>query len=60
MMPGIKKIWVLTGMTLQIVDKPLTLAMKIMVLTIYSTQWSSQDIGCIFRKHEHKEGLSYI
>ena len=33
MMPGIKTIWVLTGMTLQIVDKPLTLAMKIMVLT---------------------------
>jgi hypothetical protein len=38
MMPGIRIIWVLTGMTLQIVDKPLTLAMKIMVLigrTIY-------------------------
>jgi hypothetical protein len=33
MMPGIKTTWVLTGMTLQIVDKPLTLAMKIMVLT---------------------------
>jgi hypothetical protein len=33
MMPGIKTIWVLTGMTLKIVDKPLTLAMKIMVLT---------------------------
>jgi hypothetical protein len=32
-MLGIKTIWVLTGMTLQIVDKPLTLAMKIMVLT---------------------------
>jgi hypothetical protein len=33
MMLGIKKIWVLTSMTLQIVDKPLTLAMKIMVVT---------------------------
>ena len=32
MMLGIKIIWVLTGMTLKIVDKPLTLAMKIMVL----------------------------
>jgi hypothetical protein len=32
-MPGIKTIWVLTGMTLKIIDKPLTLAMKIMVLT---------------------------
>jgi hypothetical protein len=32
-MSGIKTIWVLTGMTLHIVDKPLTLAMKIMVLT---------------------------
>jgi hypothetical protein len=36
MMPGIKTIWVLTGMTLQIVDKPLTLAMKIMVLTRFA------------------------
>jgi hypothetical protein len=35
MMPGIKKtILVLTGMTLQTVDKPLALAMKIMVLTL--------------------------
>jgi hypothetical protein len=33
MMPGIKTIWVLIGMTLQIVDNPLILAMKIMVLT---------------------------
>jgi hypothetical protein len=32
MMPGIKTIWVLTRMALQIVDNPLTLAMKIMVL----------------------------
>ena len=32
MMPGIKPIWILTCMTLQIVEKPLTLAMKIMVL----------------------------
>jgi hypothetical protein len=32
MMPGIKIIWALMGMTLQIVDKPLTIAMKIMVL----------------------------
>jgi hypothetical protein len=35
-MPAIKTIWVLTGMTLQIFDKPLTLAMKIMVLTVGS------------------------
>jgi hypothetical protein len=34
MIPGIKRIWVLIGMTLQIVDKPLILAMKIMVLTV--------------------------
>jgi len=34
MMSGIKTIWVLIGMTLQIVDKPLTLAMKITVLTV--------------------------
>jgi hypothetical protein len=33
MMPGIKTILVLTCMTLQTVDKHLTLAMKIMVLT---------------------------
>jgi hypothetical protein len=33
MMQGIKKIWVLKGMNFQIVDKSLTLAMKIMVLT---------------------------
>jgi hypothetical protein len=33
MMPDIITIWVLIGMTLQIVEKPLTLAMKIMVLT---------------------------
>jgi hypothetical protein len=33
MIPGMKTICVLTGMTLQIVEKPLTLAMKIMVLT---------------------------
>jgi hypothetical protein len=33
MMPGIKTTWVLTNMNLQIVEKPLTLAMKIMVLT---------------------------
>jgi hypothetical protein len=33
MMLGIKTTWVLTGMTLQIVDKPQTLAMQIMVLT---------------------------
>jgi hypothetical protein len=33
MIPGIKTIWVLTCMTLQIVDKPINLAMKIMVLT---------------------------
>jgi hypothetical protein len=33
MILGIKTIWVLMGMTLKIVDKPLTLAMKIMVLT---------------------------
>jgi hypothetical protein len=26
----------------------------------HSTQWSSQDVGCIFRKHEHKEGVSDI
>jgi hypothetical protein len=32
MIPSIKTTWVLTGMNLQIVDKPLTLAMKIMVL----------------------------
>jgi hypothetical protein len=38
MMPGIKTIWVLTGMILQIVDKPLTLAMKIMVLTTGSNR----------------------
>jgi len=36
MMPGIKTTWVLADMTLQIVDKPLTLAMKIMVITIGS------------------------
>jgi hypothetical protein len=33
-MPDIKTIWVLTRMTLQIVYKPLTLAMKIMVLIV--------------------------
>jgi hypothetical protein len=33
MMPSIKTIWVIIGMTLKIVDKPLTLAMKTMVLT---------------------------
>ena len=38
MMPGIKTTWVSTGMTLQIVDKPLTLAMKIMVLTVGSNE----------------------
>jgi len=32
-MSGIKTTWVMTGMTLQIVNKPLTLAMKIMVPT---------------------------
>jgi hypothetical protein len=26
----------------------------------HSTQWSSQDMGCICRKHEHKEGVSDI
>jgi hypothetical protein len=36
MMLGIKTTWVLTGMNLKIVDKPLTLAMKIMVLTVGS------------------------
>jgi hypothetical protein len=36
MMPVIKIIWVLICMTLQIVDKPITLAMKIMVLIIGS------------------------
>ena len=25
-----------------------------------STQWSSQDMGCICRKHEHKEVVLYI
>ena len=38
MMPGIKTTWVLTGMTLKIVDKPITLAMKIMVLTVGSNE----------------------
>jgi hypothetical protein len=33
MMPNIKAILTLTGMTLQTVDKPLALAMKFMVLT---------------------------
>jgi hypothetical protein len=33
MMPRIKTTWVLIGMTLNFFDKPLTLAMKIMVLT---------------------------
>ena len=36
MMPGIKTILVLTSMTLQTADKPLTLAMKIMVLIVGS------------------------
>ena len=26
----------------------------------HSTQWSSEDVGCIFRKHEHKKGISDI
>jgi hypothetical protein len=26
----------------------------------YSTQWPSQDMGCICRKHEHKKGVSHI
>jgi hypothetical protein len=26
----------------------------------HSTQWSSQDMGCICRKHEHKEGVPDI
>jgi hypothetical protein len=26
----------------------------------HSTQWSSQDVGCICGKHEHKKGVSYI
>ena len=26
----------------------------------HSTQWSSQDVGCICCKHEHKEGVSNI
>jgi hypothetical protein len=42
MMLVIKKILVLTGMTLQIVEKPLTLVMKIMVLkhpTPYKVSW---------------------
>ena len=31
-----KTIWVLTRMTLQIVDKPITLAMKVMTTTGYN------------------------
>ena len=26
----------------------------------YSTQHPSQDMGCIFRKNEHKKGVSHI
>jgi hypothetical protein len=26
----------------------------------HGTQWSSQDVGCIRHKHEHKEGVSDI
>jgi hypothetical protein len=40
-----KKIWVLTCMTLQIVEKPITLAMKIMVLTASS----NRDVICPVR-----------
>jgi hypothetical protein len=29
-------------------------------LVKHSTQWSSQDVGCIFRKHEHKKRVSDI
>jgi hypothetical protein len=44
MMLGIKTIWVLTGMTLQIAEKPLTLAMKIMVLTIQSAHGTTMYV----------------
>jgi hypothetical protein len=40
--PVIKTIWVLTCMTFQIFDKPITLAMKIMVLTVPSSQAQMQ------------------
>jgi hypothetical protein len=39
--PVIKTIWVLTCMTLKIFEKPITLAMKIMVLTAGSNRMQS-------------------
>jgi hypothetical protein len=42
MMPGIKIVWVLTCIALQIVDRPLPLSMKIMVLTRTKRRWRNQ------------------
>jgi hypothetical protein len=54
MIPCIKTILVLTGMTLQTTDKPLNLAMKIMVLT------ALENYICLWLKFSPLLGKSHI